>query len=105
MPKALDEDQLRRKQELERKRAARRAAKKEQEAVVLAQNNDRHLSATAASDSPLSANPTATTNISSPLLGLPEDALRVVFQFLSAAELGRLTNWTRRHLNRMLAEA
>ena len=90
MPKVLDEDQLRRKQQLAEKREARKKAKEEQakrddaaaEAARKAEQEHQRGEADNADDD------------NAPkecyLLQLPEDAMRNLFEFLSAAELGRL---------------
>lgn len=88
MPKVLDEDQLRRKKELERKRAARKAAKlaekqsKEVETAGTAERQSKR-------DGP------------SPLLDLPDVALHRILIYLSAEDLGK-TCATCQRLDRLL---
>eukprot|EP00977_Amphora_coffeiformis_P028794 scaffold37104_cov183-Amphora_coffeaeformis.AAC.3 len=90
MPKALDEDQLRRKQALAEKRAARKKAKEEQdkreaeEAARKAEEERKRKE----------ENPDAQDEEGDKecyLIQLPEDAMLNLFHFLSATELGRLT--------------
>jgi alpha-tubulin suppressor-like RCC1 family protein len=89
MPKILDEDQLRRKQALAEKRAARKKAKEEQdrlEAEAAARKSEekeklKEENSDCEDEGDMECH----------LLQLPVDSMHHLFQFLSAAELGRLT--------------
>lgn len=87
MPKVLDEDQARRKQALAEKRAARKKAKEEQE--------KRRAEGAQEARKRKEENPDVAEEQDEKkecyLIQLPEDAMRSLFHFLSAAELGRLT--------------
>lgn len=98
MPKVLDEDQLRRKQLLAEKRAARKKAKKEQEqkeaeeAARKAEEERKRKEENPNYNGDNGDNGDQVDNSKEcHLLKLPEDAMRHLFQFLSAPELGRLT--------------
>lgn len=92
MPKVLDEDQLRRKQQLAEKRAARKkaaaeqAARDAQEALRKAEEERQRKQANPDGD-----REDDDQDKECYLLNLPEDAMRNLFEFLSAPELGKLT--------------
>lgn len=90
MPKVLDEDQLRRKQQLAEKRAARKKAKEEQakrDAAEAARKAEEERQRGNSDDNDGNGKPGPKECY---LLQLPEDAMRNLLAFLSAAELGRL---------------
>ena len=91
MPKVLDEDQLRRKQQLAEKRAARKKAKEEQ----AARDAQETLRKAEQERKRQEENPNGTAEQQEEkecyLLNLPEDAMRNLFEFLSAPELGKVT--------------
>uniref|UniRef100_A0A8J9T615 Uncharacterized protein n=1 Tax=Phaeodactylum tricornutum TaxID=2850 RepID=A0A8J9T615_PHATR len=103
MPKVLDEDQLRRKQDLERRRIVRRQAKTAEQRERAARHDggsrtDPHRHVTGESVSSDGAHP------QSPLERLPQDALQVVCYHLAAADLGRLLLCST-HFSDILADA
>jgi len=116
MPKKpMDEDRVRRREELERKRAARRASREasasaEGERPRAAAGSGRGaLSPGAATRGDGAASSSITIGVGSSagrsfLLDLPEVAVQVIFSHLPAADLGRLT-MTCRTLNLMLPDA
>jgi len=123
MPKPLDEDRARRREQLEQKRAARRAAKQRQEEADAAKNKkqneaDEDAGGTTKEGGDSSARRTppggAATESSgagstgdassSPLVELPDVAMQVIFCHLPAADLGRLT-MTCKSINLQLPDA
>ena len=103
MPKVLDEDQLRRKQALAEKRAARKKAKDDQdkreaeEAARKAEEERKRRE-----ENPVKEDGEGDKKCY--LIQLPEDAMRNLFHFLSAPELGRLT-LTAKTVHDFLADA
>lgn len=104
MPKVLDEDQLRRKKALEERRQSKRRAKAEQEAASKISDVK-----TKADDSKgkVVNRETAKGNLAGDipsLIDLPEDAVKLIYSMLTAAELGRLAG-TCTALTQMLSAA
>jgi alpha-tubulin suppressor-like RCC1 family protein len=115
MPKALDEDQLRRKQALQEKRAARRIAKEQEEleaaaaaaAAAATQVAEDSTGCTPNQQQALSEEEQFTNKKKDApcyIVTLPEDAIYNLFSMLCAADLGRLIA-TCTSLNQLLSEA
>lgn len=111
MPKVLDEDQLRRKKALDEKRAARRLAKQQEERSAVETTEQQQHGSADVDLHGLNDETTAGTkkgekkhDKTSRLLELPEDAIRLIYVMLEAADLGRLA-MTCRTLTTMLSDA
>jgi alpha-tubulin suppressor-like RCC1 family protein len=91
MPKPIDEDRVRRKAELERKKEARKAAKEKLNVQSLPETRE-------------SSDVVTHPKVPSLLHALPEDAMQVMYSLLPAADLGRLI-LTCKSLRRMLPAA
>lgn len=101
MPKILDEDQLRRKKQLEEKRAARRTAKEEREKNrTLEQKTEKKNPKNSHNNGSASS---STGGEACPILHLPENPLYDIFSMLPARDLGALI-LTCKHINQSLSE-